>query len=270
MSSDHAERARDVGVTTVDALRRRLARKAAALIRRDKEAADVALELGLIDRTWLEAPDSSPISTAAPTEILERFWERAVEQRPSRISSLGLSAAQLIAGRLAPSSGRHEQLAVVFTDLEGFTAFTAEYGDEAALKLLHEHHRRAGPIVRRSGGRVVKRLGDGLLCTFVNPGGGLLAAVELLGTAPEPLKLRAGVHVGDAIVSHDDIIGHVVNVAARVAETASGGHAVATQAAIEAAGSTRGVVPVGRPKRRRLKGISQPIALSEIRAVAAT
>jgi len=266
MSPDQAERARDAGAAAVEAIRRRLARRAASLIRGDKDAADVALELGLIDRNWLEKPGSSPISTATPTEILERFWERAVEQRPSRISSLGLSAAQLLAGRSVPVSGRHEELAVVFTDLEGFTSFTAEHGDEAALQLLREHHRLAGPIVRRSGGRIVKRLGDGLLCTFADPSGGLRSAVELLGTAPQPLKLRAGVHVGEAIVSRDDVIGHVVNVAARVAEAAPGGRAIATQAALDAAGPTPGVEVVGRPKTRRLKGISTPIDLCEISA----
>ena len=265
MSPDPAEHAREVGATTVDAIRRRLARKAAALIRRDQEAADVALELGLIDRAWLAAPDRAPIATAAPSEILERFWERAVEQRPSRISSLGLSAAQLISGRLTPPTGRHETLAVLFTDLEGFTSFTALHGDEAALELLQEHHRRAGPIVRRSGGKIVKRLGDGLLCTFVNPSGGLLAAVELLGTAPEPLKLRAGVHVGEAIVSPDDVIGHVVNVAARVAETAPGGQAVATQEAVDAAGPTPGVEVVGKPRARRLKGVTDRVLIVQIR-----
>ncbi|HET7523799.1 MAG TPA: adenylate/guanylate cyclase domain-containing protein [Acidimicrobiales bacterium] len=265
MTPDPAGHAREVGASTVDAVRRRLARKAASLIRRDQEAADVALELGLIDRAWLAAPDKAPIATAAPTEILERFWERAVEQRPSRISSLGLSAAQLIAGRLTPPSGRQEALAVLFTDLEGFTSFTALHGDEAALQLLQEHHRRAGPIIRRSGGRIVKRLGDGLLCTFANPSGGLLAAVELLNTAPDPLKLRAGVHVGEAIVSSDDVIGHVVNVAARVAETAAGGRAVATQDAIDAAGPTPGVQTVGKPRARRLKGISERVMVVEIR-----
>jgi adenylate cyclase len=118
--------------------------------------------------------------------------------------------------------------------------------------------------VRRSGGRIVKRLGDGLLCTFVNPSGGLLAAVELLGTAPEPLKLRAGVHVGEAIVSSDDVIGHVVNVAARVAESAAGGRAIATQDAIEAAGPTPGVVIVGKPRSRKLKGITERVVVVEI------
>jgi adenylate cyclase len=264
MSSDGTESPRDVGAAAVEALRRRLARKAASLIRRDPEAADVALELGLVDRSWLENPGKVPMSTSGPYEVLERFWERAVEQRPSRISTLGLSAAQLLAGRMAPSSGRHESLAVVFTDLEGFTSYTAEFGDAAALALLTEHHKVAGPIIRREGGRIVKRIGDGLLCTFTNPQGGVRAAVELIGTAPPPLRMRAGVHVGDAIVSPDDVIGHVVNVAARVAETARGGSVVATREAVEAAGPTPGVQVSGKPRARRFKGIADRVETVEL------
>jgi adenylate cyclase len=264
VNPDRTEHAREVGAAAVDALRRRLARKAASLIRRDPEAADVALELGLVDRNWLEDPGKGPISTSGPYDVLERFWERAVEQRPSRISSLGLGAAQLLASRLAPPSARPESLAVVFTDLEGFTAYTAEFGDEAALALLKEHHRVAGPIIRREGGRIVKRIGDGLLCTFTNPGGGLRAAVGLIGTAPAPLRLRAGVHVGEAIVSSDDVIGHAVNIAARVAETARGGSVVATQDAVDAAGPTQGVQVKGRPRARRLKGIADKVEIVEL------
>ncbi len=224
----------------------------------------MALELGLVDRTWLENPGKGPVSTSGPYDVLERFLERAVEQRPSRISSLGLGAAQLLAGRLAPAYGKTESLAVVFTDLEGFTAYTAEFGDGAALSLLKEHHRVAGPIVRREGGRIVKRIGDGLLCTFANPQGGLRAAVELIGIAPAPLRLRAGVHVGEAIVSVDDVIGHAVNIAARVAETARGGSVVATKEAVEAAGPTPGVQVKGKARSRRFKGISERVEVVEL------
>jgi adenylate cyclase len=263
---EQAERAREAGVNAVDTVRRLLARKAAQLIRNDTEAADVAIEMGLIDRRWLENPGVGPISTAAPSEVVERFLERTVEQRPSRLSALGLGAAQLLASRLAvPPSGRPEPLTVVFTDLEGFTSYTSEQGDEAALALLQQHHREAGPVVRREGGRIVKHLGDGLLCTFHDPQGGLRAAVGLVGTAPYPLRLRAGVHRGEAIMSGDDVIGHVVNVAARVTEIAKGGQAVATLAAIEAAGPTSGV-RVGKPRPRRLKGVADRIPVAEIRS----
>jgi len=263
VNPDHTDRARDAGAAAFEAVRRRLARKAATLIRRDAEAAEVALELGLIDRAWLDNPGQGPVTTAGPYEVMERFWERAVEQRPSRISSLGLSAAQLLSGRMTTPAGHPVSLAVVFTDLEGFTSYTAEFGDEAALRLLQDHYRDARPIVRREGGRIVKRLGDGLLCTFTTPQGGLRAAVELLGTAPEPLRLRAGVHFGDAIISSSDVVGHAVNVAARVAEIAGGGHAIATKGAVDAAGPSPGVI-VGKERSRRLKGISERVVIVEI------
>lgn len=244
-------------------VRRLLARKAAEMIRQDPDAADVALEMGLIDRRWLEDPGRGPITTAGPSEVIERFWERAVENRPSRLASLGLGATQLLASRLAPPSGRPEAMAVLFTDLEGFTSFTARQGDEAALALLRDHHREAGPVIRRSGGRIVKHIGDGMLCTFADPGGAVWAAVELLDSAPEPLRLRAGVHLGEAIASADDVIGHVVNVAARVTDTARGGQAMATLETVEAAGPVPGVI-VGKPRSRRLKGITPRVSLVEI------
>ena len=118
--------------------------------------------------------------------------------------------------------GQTARLAVVFTDLEGFTAFTAANGDEAASRLLTEHLQAAGPVVRSRGGRLVKRLGDGLLLTFPAAEAAVLACLELVEAAG-PLRLRAGVHVGDVVVRRDDVVGHVVNVAARVTESAKGG-----------------------------------------------
>jgi adenylate cyclase len=264
---DETARARDAGAGAVDAVRQLLVRKAAELIRRDRGAADVALQMGLIDRRWLENPGQAPFSTAGPSEAVERFLERAVEQRPSRLASLGLGAAQLLGSRLAAApTGRVEELSVVFTDLAGFTAYIGEHGDEAAMSLLRQHHGQAGPVVRREAGRIVKRLGDGLLCTFPDAERGLRAAVELIGTAPSPLTLRAGVHRGEVIAVPDDVIGHVVNVSARVASLARGGQALATVGAIKAAGPLPGV-RVGRARSRRLKGVDERVSVAEIAAL---
>jgi adenylate cyclase len=79
--------------------------------------------------------------------------------------------------------------------------------------------------------------------------------------APEPLRLRAGVHCGEALVTRDDLIGHVVNVAARVAESARGGQVVVTDAVRRNALDLPGVV-FTRPRRRAFKGIDEAIAVS--------
>lgn len=260
-------RARETGAATFLALRRATARKAAEMIRNDPEDAAAALEIGLVDRQWLEAPGQGPISSSAPSDILRRFLERAVERKPSKLSSLGLTAVQLLSsgnGEGAPGGGPERPITVVFTDLEGFTAYTDANGDAAAITLIDEHHRRAGPVVRQWNGKIVKHLGDGLLCTFPRPESGVRAALDLLATAPPPLRLRAGVHMGQAVLTRTDIVGHVVNVTARVCEQAKGGQVLVSEEICQGAGSEGWArVRFGRLKARRLKGVKVPVGLCE-------
>jgi adenylate cyclase len=101
-----------------------------------------------------------------------------------------------------------------------------------------------------------------LLCTFSDANSGIRAALELLETSPSPLRLRAGLHVGEAVVSKDDVFGQVVNIAARVAETAKGNQVVVTAETSRAAGAIAGV-EFRHLRKRRLKGISQRVELYE-------
>jgi adenylate cyclase len=247
----------------VDTIRRLLATKAAEVIRSDPEDAALALEIGLVDSRWLEDPLNHRISTSKPTEIIEQFLERSVDRRPSLLSSLGLSAVQLLAAHRGPGAGEQRTLAVAFTDLEGFTAYTDAHGDAAAVSLVDEQQRAAGPIVRRLRGRVVKHLGDGLLCTFADPEGAIRAALEMLETSASPLRLRAGIHLGEVTVSRGDVVGHVVNVAARITELINGNQVVVSADAAIAAGEIPGL-EFRKLRSRRLKGISERVALCEV------
>jgi adenylate cyclase len=154
----------------------------------------------------------------------------------------------------------------MFTDLEGFTRFTAVQGDEAASDLLSAHHRTVGPIIRSRGGRTVKRLGDGLLLTFPGPEAAILAALELVAAEPGPLRLRAGLHVGEVMVLVDDVIGHVVNIAARVTELARGGQVLVTADA-RAAVSDLPTVAFTRTRQRHFKGLDEPVGVCRATAV---
>lgn len=252
--------ARSKGVTTVEALRLGLAERAAELLRRDPELTGTAIEVGLVDRAWLEEPGRHPLRTAAALDVVQRFLERSVERRPSALGAIGLNALQLLAYDTADPSGAQATtpVSIVFTDLEGFTRFTSRSGDEAALELLAEHHRVIGPIVRSRGGKVVKRLGDGLMLSFPSPEAAVHAAIELVEVPPEELRLRAGVHCGEAVLAKGDLIGHDVNVAARVAATAKGGQVLATATVRDAVGELRGIT-FGRARRRSLKGVDETV-----------
>jgi adenylate cyclase len=131
------------------------------------------------------------------------------------------------------------QGAIVFTDLAGFTEFTAIRGDEAALELLGVQEQLVGDLVEGRG-RVVKELGDGLMLWFDDPCHAVHAALELQERFEErsakddlPLWVRIGVHYGHAAQRGSDLVGHDVNVAARVADLAAPGEVLISEAAAE-------------------------------------
>jgi adenylate cyclase len=157
--------------------------------------------------------------------------------------------------------GASLDLTVAFTDLEGFTTYTEREGDDAASRLLIGHLRESAPIVRGRGGRVVKWLGDGLMLTFPAPEAAVLACLELSEAAPLPL--RAGIHSGTVLVTGDEVIGRVVNLAARVTASANGGELVVTEHVRTAVGHLRGVAFDG-PHVRSFKGIqdTMPVYLA--------
>jgi adenylate cyclase len=261
-----ADDARAAGASTVASLRVALAERMARVMQRDPDLVDTAVEVGIVDRKWLDQPGRHPLSTTTTLDMVQRFLERSVERKPSALAAIGLNAIQMLSWNSEGKTdeGTTSDLAIVFTDLEGFTNFTATQGDEAATALLAEHHRRVGPIVRSRGGRVVKRLGDGLMLSFPSSEAAVLAALELVPTAPEPLRLRAGVHCGEVMTTRDDVIGHVVNVAARVAESAKGDEVLVTTT-VRDASLDLAEVDFSRARRRTFKGVGEPIAVSRAR-----
>jgi adenylate cyclase len=258
-----ADDARQAGNSAMSSWRLALAERMAGLLRRDPELTDTAVEVGIIDRRWLDEPGRHPLSTTTTLDVVQRFLERSVEQRPSALAAIGLNAIQMLSwnSEVKSEDGAPTAMAIAFTDLEGFTRFTAREGDDAATHLLTDHHRTVGPIVRSRGGRIVKRLGDGLMLAFPASEAAVLASLELVPTSPEPLRLRAGVHCGEVVATRDDVIGHVVNVSARVAEAAKGGEVLVTAAVRESAGDLANVT-FSRPRRRVFKGVGEPIAVS--------
>ena len=65
-------------------------------------------------------------------------------------------------------------------------------------------------------------------------------------------------------MTHDDVFGHVVNVAARVTEQAKGGQALASVDVRELVGDLPGV-KFGRARRVRLKGV-EPMSVCPVAA----
>jgi adenylate cyclase len=171
-----------------------------------------------------------PLSVAgdeAP-QVLGRRLAAITAEKPSALREVGFSALQVWQS-VSEAQGRgrgDEEIAILFTDLVEFSKWTLEAGDTLAVEMLREVGRATEPAIERQNGRIVKRLGDGLMAVFPSPSDAVCAAlearealqgVEVGGTRP---RLRAGVHVGRPRKLGSDFFGVDVNVAARVAAAA--------------------------------------------------
>lgn len=144
------------------------------------------------------------------------------------LGELGLTALQAWQ-RLAESQDRGRgkvDVAILFTDLVGFSSWALEAGDRAAIRLLGEVTEAIEPPVAEQRGEVVKRLGDGLMAAFWDAAGATeaaflarerVASIAVEGYRP---RLRTGIHLGRPRKLGGDYFGVDVNVAARLAEAA--------------------------------------------------
>jgi adenylate cyclase len=214
-----------------------------------------------------------PLSTAGdkPVHVVAREVSALQPDRPSAFHELGLGALQLWQS-LSEASGRgrgSEDVALLFTDLVGFSSWALKAGDAAALELLRD----VGVVVERAvaehRGRIVKRLGDGVMAVFAHPQPAIEAAleaqagleqIEVEGHRP---RMRAGVHYGRPRRLGGDYLGVDANIAARVGEAAKAGEVLASDTAVallEVDGLKLG-------RSRRLKGSGTPRDL-RVQAVA--
>ena len=251
-----------------DRLKRLVALRVAGALSDNPDAVAKLAELGVLDEAWLADPSSDPL---APLLRL-RELSRAVAKEPSMLEGLDLRPIQVL-GAQAEVSGAQSalgsagdtRLTIVFTDLEGFTSYTSESGDVVAGRVLRSHYSTVDEIVEGRGGSVVKRLGDGHMVTFATPRSAVMASLELVRAAPGNLRLRAGGHLGSVVRLGDDVVGHAVNLASRVADSASAGHVRVTVAVREGAGDVRGV-RFGPPVDENFKGIDGSVAVCEVSA----
>ena len=223
--------------------RRFLARTVGALQRWDSRPGLIAAARAGRRRLPGDHRYGDPLSLTGeePPQVIARRLDEATSTRPSALREVGMSALQVWQS-LSEAQGRghgDRELAILFTDLVDYSTWALEAGDTQAIELLRCVGEAVEPPVRAHGGRVVKRLGDGLMAVFEDPAEAVLAAcegleavrgVEVSGHRP---RLRAGVHVGTPRKLGGDYFGVDVNIAARVASGSDGSEVLISEAARE-------------------------------------
>jgi class 3 adenylate cyclase len=159
---------------------------------------------------------------------------------------------------------------VMFTDIVGFTEFTALRGDGEALALLSLQDR----IVREElgpGARVVKELGDGLMLWFDDPCAAIRTGLRLQERFEEesqaveaPLWVRIGVHAGQQTRRGEDLLGHDVNVASRIMNLANSGEVLASEETVKRADGGMSDIDFEQLGPVVMKGIPTPINLYRV------
>jgi class 3 adenylate cyclase/pimeloyl-ACP methyl ester carboxylesterase len=122
--------------------------------------------------------------------------------------------------------------AIWAADVVGYSRMMGEDEPATLAAVQSLHSELIDPAVSRHHGRIVKRMGDGVLAEFGSVLEAVQSAIEVqreLASRRRPdqkaldMALRIGVHLGDVITDNDDIYGDSVNIAARLEGVAEAG-----------------------------------------------
>lgn len=173
-----------------------------------------------------------------------------------------------------PGPGRQatpRYVAVLFADMAGSTALNERLGDAAFNQVRVACLQGMRRAVAAEGGTEVSSQGDGLFARFDDPGAAVRASVAVQrwaasSSTPDagggPPLLHVGVHAGPAIEDGADLIGNMVNLAARVSAVAAGGEVLVTESVADLGGDGFSFDDRGM---HELKGIARPRHLLAVR-----
>ncbi len=224
--------------------------------------------------------------------LATRFNEMATElsvsqERSERISRLKRFLAPQVAELIDRTGddrvldGRRVEVVVVFCDLRGFTAFSAQAEPDAIIGVLREYYDALERVVTAHGATLINFFGDGVMVLLnapvacsdpalraVNMASDMQTSVQKLLVNWRALHPRLGFGVGLAmgpatvgrIGSEGRLnytaIGNVVNLASRLCSSAEDSEILIDRVAAEAIGSS---VPLVELEARTLKGFDKPV-----------
>jgi len=134
-----------------------------------------------------------------------------------------------------------ERLAILFADVCDSTTIYESIGDTQALALINRLFAVLTGKIGARGGKIVKTLGDGMVCQFKDADGAFEAACDLQAAAVEAeagadpkLTIKVGFTWGPVVTEGGDVFGDTVNVCARIVALASAHQVLTTQETVEA------------------------------------
>ncbi|HOI42342.1 MAG TPA: RDD family protein [Elusimicrobiales bacterium] len=163
-------------------------------------------------------------------------------------------------------------LAILLTDIKGFTSRTASGSRSDMVELLRRHKELVMPALEKFRGTLVKTIGDAFLVTFESPTDAVLCGVEIQEilkahnsdkTGRERIEIRIAINSGEVAVAEDgDIFGDAVNITSRLESIAEPGEVFFTEAVYLAMNKRE--VPSSEIGYRQFKGIPERIKVFRV------
>lgn len=122
-------------------------------------------------------------------------------------------------------------MAVLFTDIRGFTNFSEKLEPEKVFIFINKYLEQMEPIIQKYDGFIDKFIGDAIMALFPNENKALLAGIEMIFASSQvylpdksTLEIGIGIHSGELILGtigspsrlDTTVIGDTVNLASRI------------------------------------------------------
>jgi class 3 adenylate cyclase len=163
-----------------------------------------------------------------------------------------------------------QSLTILFADVSGSTKLFETRGDFEARRIVAAILNALSDVAAQHGGRVIKTIGDEVMCTFPGAMQGLLGSVDMQKRishdatfAKDNLAVRIGLHHGDALVEDNDVFGDAVNTAARMAALAKREQIITTASTVRML-TNSGMLRTRSVGQARVAGKQNPIDIVDV------
>jgi class 3 adenylate cyclase len=155
--------------------------------------------------------------------------------------------------------GAHKLAAILFSDIVGYTEMMGN-NEAAALDIVATDEAIHTTAINQNRGRILKRLGDGLLASFDSASDAVAAAQAIQRAVKEDgrFSIRIGVDLGEVVDSGGDIHGHGVNIAARIQDVIQPGEIGVSAAVFHNIRNKAGVTATDLGEQQ-LKNVLDPV-----------
>lgn len=162
----------------------------------------------------LSLPQANETIGLTLTTTLEELQQTLQREQPDLAASVALDGT----------------VTIVFTDIVDSTLMLSRLGDHAWLEVIRRHNAVIEELTAAHGGTVVETQGDGSMLAFSSARRAVAGAQAIQNEIERsfadfspPIRIRIGIHTGDALQEAEHFFGTTVHYAARVASHALGG-----------------------------------------------